>query len=105
LRAVSGALAHDATEDEHLAGIEAARGDLPMLYSILEPPNIRSRLHVIRALYANARTPDQRFALLDQFEDLTLQMAHLMALDLLENGWRPDDEPGCSAFSSPAGSG
>ncbi len=41
-------------------------------------------------LYANARTPAQRVALLERLEDMALETAHLLAVDLLRNGWRPD---------------
>lgn len=57
-----------------------------------EPPavDIRERLHGICALYAHARTPQQRLALLERLEELTLETAHLLAIDLLRNGWRDD---------------
>lgn len=52
-------------------------------------PKIRSRLHVICALYANTPTIARRLALLDHLETLTLEAAAILALDLLEQGWRP----------------
>ncbi|MNL47208.1 hypothetical protein D3C87_1699810 [compost metagenome] len=73
------------------------RGDAPaqlaenaLLHAPPPPLDIRARLHTLCALYANARTPAQRVALLERLEDMALETAHLLAVDLLRNGWRPD---------------
>ena len=73
------------------------KGDAPAQLSEVSllhapPPvlDVRARVHSICALYAHARSPDQRLALLAQLEDMTLEAAHLLAVDLLRNGWRPD---------------
>jgi hypothetical protein len=73
------------------------KGDAPAQLSenaLLEAPapplDIRVRLHVLCALYANARTPAQRLALLDELESMAREAAHVLAVDLLRNGWRPD---------------
>lgn len=63
--------------------------EFSLLGSSFEPPNIRARLHAICALYAYTPVHERRQELLDGLESLTLEVAHLMALDLLENGWRP----------------
>jgi hypothetical protein len=42
------------------------------------------------ALYVHARSPAHRLAVLEQLEDMTLETAHLLAVDLLRNGWRPE---------------
>jgi hypothetical protein len=62
----------------------------PPLRSMFQPPQIRARLHTICALYYYSPRKDLRRALLEKMEDLTLELAHLLALDLLENGWRPN---------------
>ena len=72
--------------------------EFSLLGSAFETPNIRGRMHAICALYAYTPVQERRAELLDALEDLTLEVAHLMALDLLENGWRPDPP----ASSSPA---
>jgi hypothetical protein len=64
--------------------------DFPLLGSLSDPPNIRSRLHVICALYAHTPKLEARLALLDSLEALALQAAHLLAVELLESGWAPD---------------
>jgi hypothetical protein len=73
------------------------KGDAPaQSVETLSPPapppqfDIRTRLHSICALYAHARQPGQRVALLEQMEEMTLEVAHQWAVDLLRNGWRPD---------------
>jgi ABC-type cobalamin/Fe3+-siderophores transport system ATPase subunit len=73
------------------------KGDAPaqmpenlLLHAPAPPLDIRARLHVICALYAHARTQAHRLALLEQLEDMALETAHLLAVDLLRNGWRPD---------------
>lgn len=67
-----------------------ADSEFPLLYSTADPPNIRSRLHVICVLYTHAETLEQRMALLDQLEALALEAAAQTAVELLEGGWRPD---------------
>jgi hypothetical protein len=62
----------------------------PPSRSPMETPDIRSRLHVICALYAHTPCPKARIALLDSLEQLTLQVAQSLAVDLLENGWRSE---------------
>jgi hypothetical protein len=64
--------------------------EFSLLGSTFEPPNIRGRLHAICALYAHTPAQDRRLELVNALEELTLEVAHLMALDLLDNGWRPD---------------
>ncbi|GEM_PF-1231990 len=66
-----------------------------VLHSTFQPPSIRARLHVLCALYAHTPSPARRLELLDSLEGQVLELAHLMALDLLSNGWRP--EPGRDA--------
>lgn len=63
-----------------------------LLGSLAVPPDIRARLHAICALYAHSRTPKGQASLLDLLELMTLEAAQLLATDLLDNGWRPDDE-------------
>lgn len=53
------------------------------------PAGIRSRLHVICALYAHTPQPERRLALLDHLERMTLEAAESMAAHLLASGWRP----------------
>ena len=43
-----------------------------------------------RAFGRKGDAPAQRLALLEQLEDMALETAHLLAVDLLRNGWRPD---------------
>lgn len=64
--------------------------ELNLLGSVFEAPNIRGQLQAICALYAYTPVQARRAELIDALENLTLEVAHLMALDLLENGWRPD---------------
>ncbi len=72
-------------------GVSAAEMAGPsLLHSDFQPPSIRARLHVLCALYAHTPSPDRRLALLDSLEEQVLELAHLMAIDLLSNGWRPD---------------
>ncbi len=68
----------------------AQLADNSLLHAPAPPLDIRARLHTICALYANARSPAHRVALLEQLEGMTLEAAHLLAVDLLRNGWRPD---------------
>ena len=63
----------------------------PMLGSLARPPTLRRRLQVLCALYAHSRHPSQRAALLDELERMALETAHILAVDLLENGWRPPE--------------
>ena len=67
----------------------AGTSEFSLLGSMFEPPNIRGRMHAICALYAYTPVQERRAELLDALELLTVEVAHLMALDLLENGWRP----------------
>ncbi|KQW72000.1 hypothetical protein ASE17_03770 [Phenylobacterium sp. Root77] len=53
------------------------------------PASIRSRLHVICALYAHTPQPERRLALLDHLERMTLEAAESLAMHLLASGWRP----------------
>lgn len=55
----------------------------------LASPAIRSRLHVICALYAHTPQPERRLALLDHLERMTLEAAESLATHLLASGWRP----------------
>jgi hypothetical protein len=64
--------------------------EFSLLSSSFEPPNIRARLHAICALYAHTAAQTRRMELLNALENVTLEVAHLLALDLLENGWRPE---------------
>lgn len=63
--------------------------DFPELKASTQAPNIRSRLHVICALYAHTDQPDRRLVLLDHLERLTLEAAESLAAHLLASGWRP----------------
>jgi hypothetical protein len=75
---------------QHTRHATAEPREFPLLSSGFEPPNIRARLHAICALYAYTPVQERRLELLDVLEDLTLEVAHLLALDLLNNGWQPD---------------
>jgi hypothetical protein len=73
------------------------KGDAPAQLAetslLHEPPprlDVRARLHGICALYAHTRLPERRLELLEQLENMTLEAAHLLAVDLLRNGWRPE---------------
>ncbi len=66
----------------------------PLLRSLFEAPHIRDRLHTICSLYYYSRSADIRRGLLSRLEDLTFEVAHLLAIDLLENGWRPEESSG-----------
>jgi len=68
------------------------RSDASLLGAPPPGVNIRGRLHVICALYAHTQDPKARLELLDRLEDLAMQAAHELAVDLLENGWRPEVE-------------
>ena len=68
----------------------AQRPGATVLDALPPPPSIRERLHVICALYAHTRSPEQRTAVLERMEALALEVAHGMAMDLLANGWKPD---------------
>lgn len=68
----------------------AQRAEASLLHAPPPSFDIRTRLHSICALYAHARSPSQRLALLEQMEEMTLEAAHQLAVDLLRNGWRPD---------------
>lgn len=59
-------------------------------------PSVRSRLHVICALYAHTPQPERRLALLDHLERLTLEAAEMLAAHLLASGWRPQSPKGTS---------
>ena len=63
--------------------------DFPELKASVPAPNIRSRLHVICALYAHTDQPDRRLVLLDHLERLTFEAAETLAVHLLASGWRP----------------
>jgi hypothetical protein len=67
-----------------------AHDRFPLLNSLFEAPHIRERLHTICALYYYSRSADVRSGLLGRLEDLTFEVAHMLAVDLLENGWRPE---------------
>jgi hypothetical protein len=69
-------------------------GQFPLLRSLFEAPHIRDRLHTICALYYYSGSPAIRRGLLARLEDLTFEVANLLAVDLLESGWRPEDAPG-----------
>ena len=68
----------------------AQSADNPLLHAPAPPLDVRARVQALCALYAHARSPAQRLAVLEQLEDMTLETAHLLAVDLLRNGWRPD---------------
>jgi hypothetical protein len=61
----------------------------PLLGSLFETPRLRERLQTICSLYHHSRDARAREALLDRMEQLTLELAHLLAVELLESGWRP----------------
>jgi hypothetical protein len=60
--------------------------EFPLLYKAFEPPNIRARLHTICALYAHTPQPERRHELLDALEKMTLELAAMMAQEMLESG-------------------
>ena len=64
--------------------------DFALLGAPAKTPNIRGRLHALCALYAHTQDPKARLELLDRLEELALQAAHELAVDLLENGWKPE---------------
>jgi hypothetical protein len=74
------------------------KGDAPAQLAetspLLQAPSprleVRARLHAICALYAHTRSPQHRLDLLEQLEDMTLEAAHLLAVDLLRNGWKEE---------------
>lgn len=68
----------------------AQRAETSLLHAPPPAVEVRTRLHAICALYAHTRSPAQRLALLGQLEVMALEAAHLLAVDLLKNGWRPD---------------
>ena len=68
----------------------AQRSENTLLHAPPPPLDIRARLQGLCALYCHARTPAHRLAVLEQLEDMALETAHLLAVDLLRNGWRPD---------------
>ena len=68
----------------------AQLAEVSLLHATTPAPDIRERLHAICALYAHTRSPEQRLALLERLEGLALETAHIMAVDLLANGWKPD---------------
>jgi hypothetical protein len=68
--------------------------DFPLLGSLLKTPDIGERLHTICSLYHVTRDAQMRRKLLKRLEDMTLELAHLLAVDLLENGWRPTERDG-----------
>jgi hypothetical protein len=68
----------------------APPSEFSLLGSDFQAPNIRGRLHAICALYAHTPAHERRIELVNALEELTLEVAHLMALDLLDNGWRPE---------------
>lgn len=71
--------------------------DFPLLGSLSDPPDIRSRLHVICALYAHTPRLDARLALLDSLENLALQAAHLLAVDCWRAAGRRMGGASCAA--------
>ena len=78
------------------------RPEMSLLGAPERQMNIRGRLHAICALYAHTQDPRSRLELLDRLEELALQAAHELAVDLLENGWRPEADAfaqfcGCGA--------
>jgi hypothetical protein len=68
----------------------AQLAEIALAHAPATPFDVRARLHAICALYCHTRSPDKREAVLEQMEDMTLEIAHVMAVDLLRNGWRPD---------------
>jgi len=88
----------DLTMDDKTCGCEGAchHGEFPLLRSLFEAPHIRDRLHTICALYYYSGSAAIRRGLLTRLEDLTYEVANLLAVDLLDSGWRPD---GLSALS------
>lgn len=75
---------------------EAERAGPSLLHSTFQPPSIRARLHVLCALYAHTPSPDRRLQLLDSLEGQVLELAHLLAVDLLSHGWRPGSDRGAA---------
>jgi hypothetical protein len=68
----------------------AQLSDNPLLHAAPPVLDVRARVQALCALYVHARSTAQRLAVLEQMEDMTLETAHLLAIDLLRNGWRPD---------------
>lgn len=76
-----------------LAALEARKSaaeEFPLLSSLNELPTIRHRLHAICALYAHTPSPLRRLELLDHLERLAFQVSQVLAVEMLEAGWRPD---------------
>lgn len=65
--------------------------------ALVSPPpafdarGLQARLHMLCALYAHTGSPGRRQELLESVEVTVLELAHLMAVDLLRSGWRPDE--------------
>lgn len=70
---------------------EAYMPELRRVRPSLARPDVRTRLHAICALYAHSPNAKARTDLLDKLEELTLQAAMMLAVDLLENGWQGCD--------------
>lgn len=80
----------EAQVDHNGASLEAS-AELRPPQNPLEtgPSPIRTRLHVLCALYAYSGRLDQRMSLLEDLEAFILRRAQAMAAELLEDGWRP----------------
>lgn len=61
---------------------------LDLLHSLTVYPEIHYRLHGLLALYASLPT-HRRGSHLDELERLTLEVAAVMAQEMLAAGWRP----------------
>ena len=61
---------------------------LDLLHSLTVYPEIHYRLHSLLALYTNLPL-HRRGGRLDELERLTLEVAAVMAQELLVAGWRP----------------
>jgi hypothetical protein len=70
--------------------------ELPLFAALSELPGsgarqqVRRRLHAMCALYSHTRTPALRVALLDRLETMALEVAEMLAVEMLKSGWRPD---------------
>lgn len=84
-----GPLYDDSDRPEDDFGLNPPAPAAPAGGARVAPPAIRSRLHVICALYAHTPQPERRLALLDHLERLTLEAAESLAAHLLASGWRP----------------
>jgi len=85
-------LGNPSTLSEALMTRLAKPRDYGLLGSTLVLPDIRERLGTLCGLYSHARKPTARAEILDQLEQVMMEWSHMLAVDLLENGWRRDGD-------------